>query len=418
MKNFASSTDNAVSQITAFNAGRDPQLVARKYAAMRQSAFAFMRGTCHLFYESWSHDTILASAPRTWVSGDLHVENFGTYKGDNRLTYFDVTDFDETVLGPITWDIGRFLSSILVGSSDWGIAPVDARTLALKALVIYTRELASGKASWIERENARGVVKRLFAQVAGRSRTDLLNRFTTRRGKRRRLTIDADHTLPPTDRDRARIEIMLAALGAAAGDQGYFTAVDVARRVSGIGSMETPRFITLVEGRGSPDRNVLLTIKTSRASSLAHRVTTTQPEWPSEAARVANVERHCSAVPPAFLQTIDWEGESYVVRELQPVDDRVRLHDWEKHPRKLGDAILTMAAVSAWMHLRSGAWRGSASIDELTAFGHSADWAPALEECAQDAALETERQFQEFARAYDSGALNDATAGPATPPSQ
>ncbi|MGI8509634.1 MAG: DUF2252 domain-containing protein [Gemmatimonadaceae bacterium] len=395
-----------LSAIAAFDHGREPALLARKYALMRQSMFAFMRGTCHLFYATLPSIPRLDRAPSTWLSGDLHVENFGTYKGDNRLTYFDVTDFDESALAPVTLDLGRFLASILLGASDWNLDPADAQMLARKALVAYTVELASGKASWIERENARGVVKRLLAQVAGRSRTELLDHFTVRKGKRRRLLVDDKHTLSITDSERVRVEQMIAAVGAAVHDQEYFSAIDVARRASGVGSLGIPRFIALVEGRGSPDRNVLLTIKAARPSSLsAADLSAVQPEWPSEAARIASVQRQCSAVGPAFLQTLDWEGESYVLRELQLVNDRVNLRDWEKHPKKLGDAIMTMAAVSAWMHLRGCAWRGAASIDELTAFAREDDWAPAMMQCAQDAAHATEQQYVEFVSAYDNGDL-------------
>ncbi|MGI9090081.1 MAG: DUF2252 domain-containing protein [Gemmatimonadaceae bacterium] len=413
-------SEDTLAAIATFERGRDPALLARKYAAMRQSPFAFMRGTCHLFYATlasapeFSSASMLDGAPRTWLSGDLHVENFGTYKGDNRLTYFDITDFDESALGPVILDIARLLSSILAGGSEWGLNADDALALARKAQVAYATELASGKASWIERENARGVLKRLFAQVAGRSRTELLDRFTVRKAKHRRLVIDDKHALSIPEEQRTNVERMIAAVGVAARDEAYFAPIDVAQRVSGIGSLGTPRFIALVEGRGSPDRNVLLTIKAARRSSLAQMprlVAGVQPEWPSEAARIANVQRHCSAVPPAFLRTLEWNSDSYVVRELQPEDDRVRLRDWEKHPKKLGDAIITMAAVSAWMHLRGAAWRGSASVDELVSFAHDDQWAPVLMRCSQDASTRTEHQFQQFARAYDNRELDASADG-------
>lgn len=422
--------EDILASIAKAERGRDPALMTRKYAAMRQSQFAFMRGTCHLFYAMLgsapeiSPDFSLDGAPRTWLSGDLHVENFGTYKGDNRLTYFDVTDFDESALGSVALDVVRFLSSILVGASEWGLNADDARALAQKAQLAYAAELASGKASWIERENARGMVKRLFAQVAGRSRTELLDRFTVRKARHRRLVIDNKHALSITEAERASVERMVAAIGAAARDEAYFAPIDVAQRVSGIGSLGTPRFIALVEGRGSPDRNVLLTIKAARRSSLAQLsrlVPGPQPEWPSEAARIATVQRHCSAVPPAFLRTLEWNADSYVVRELQPEDDRVRLRDWEKHPKKLGDAIITMAVVCAWMHLRGAAWRGSASVDEIVAFAHDDRWPSSLMHCAQSASARTELQFQQFARAYDNGELDPTTGSgtgvTSTPPS-
>ena len=93
---------DCLQRITTYNYGRDPERLSRKYAAMRADVFAFLRGTCHLFYEDWPHISTLNDAPRTWICGDLHLENFGSYKGDNRLTYFDLNDFDEAILAPCT----------------------------------------------------------------------------------------------------------------------------------------------------------------------------------------------------------------------------------------------------------------------------------------------------------------------------
>jgi uncharacterized protein (DUF2252 family) len=36
--------------IAQFNAGREPERLQLKYRKMRSSAFAFFRGSCHLFY--------------------------------------------------------------------------------------------------------------------------------------------------------------------------------------------------------------------------------------------------------------------------------------------------------------------------------------------------------------------------------
>ena len=86
------------------NLGRDPQLVNAKYKAMRQNAFVFLRGACLLFCESLPDSPVLTQAPRAWSCGDLHFENFGSYKADNRQVYFDINDYDEAALAPCTWD--------------------------------------------------------------------------------------------------------------------------------------------------------------------------------------------------------------------------------------------------------------------------------------------------------------------------
>jgi len=68
-----------------------------KYERMAKDAFSFFRGTCHLFYEDLSKEKNLPASPPIWISGDLHVENFGSFKSDNRLVYFDLNDFEEAI---------------------------------------------------------------------------------------------------------------------------------------------------------------------------------------------------------------------------------------------------------------------------------------------------------------------------------
>lgn len=400
---------DTLKSIAASNAGSDLDLRSRKYAAMRETPFAFMRGACQLFYSSLPEVVTLSGAPPAWLCGDMHVENFGTYRGDNRLTYFDVTDFDESALGPLTLDLIRFLASIRVGAAEWGVSGDDTEALIQRSLVAYSTELSLGKPSWIERENARGTVKRLFAQVAGRSRNELLGRYSIRKGRRRRLLIDGRHLLAATTAERADVEHMMGTIAESARDDEYFRVVDVAHRIAGIGSIAFPRYVVLVEGRGSPDRNVFIDLKFAHPSVIATLRPRGQPAWRDDADRIVSVQRHSAVVAPAFLFAAEWNAQSYCSREMQPQEDRVRLHDWEKQPKKIGEAIVLMATVAAWLHLRGGGWLGSAPIEQLSAFGRETSWREPLLELARDAATRTQQQYVEFSRAYDDGYFNAQT---------
>jgi uncharacterized protein (DUF2252 family) len=402
---------NLLESIVATNRGADPDLRLRKCAAMRQTPFSFMRGTCQIFYSSLPQLVTLAGAPPVWLCGDMHVENFGTYKGDNRLTYFDVTDFDESALGPLTLDLVRFIASILVGAAEWGVSAEDVETLVQRCLIAYSTELSLGKPAWIERESARGMIKRLFAQVAGRSRSELLGSYTTRKGKRRRLVTDGRHLLAATAEEHVGVEHMLATIADAAHDSEYFRTIDVARRIGGVGGSAFPRYVVLVEGRGSPDRNVLLDLKLAHPSAIASSRPHGQPSWRDDAERVVAVQRHSAVVAPAFLFAAEWGGGNYCSREMQPHEDRVRLHDWERQPKKIGEAMVLMAAVVAWLHLRGGGWLGSAPIEQLSAFGRETSWREPLMQLARDAAERTQEQYREFAMAYDDGYFSEQTQG-------
>jgi uncharacterized protein (DUF2252 family) len=49
---------------------------------MTENAFRFFRGTCHLFYQDLAPAQPLPLSPLAWICGDLHIENFGSYRGD------------------------------------------------------------------------------------------------------------------------------------------------------------------------------------------------------------------------------------------------------------------------------------------------------------------------------------------------
>ena len=92
--------ENTTRRIVEFNKGFLENMVEIKYELMRENLFRFYRGTDHLFYEDLSKVGDFPDSPLTWICGDLHLENYGTYKSDNRLVYFDLNDFDESILAP------------------------------------------------------------------------------------------------------------------------------------------------------------------------------------------------------------------------------------------------------------------------------------------------------------------------------
>src|SRR5580692_10359026 len=135
-------------RIKAFNEDRVPEFRSMKYRIMADNAFSFFRGTCHLFYEDLSGHNQIPFSPPSWVCGDLHLENFGSYKGDNRLVYFDMNDFDEALLSPISWELVRMICSIFIGFDTLKIAKDEALKMAQIFLQTYSHIMANGKAHY------------------------------------------------------------------------------------------------------------------------------------------------------------------------------------------------------------------------------------------------------------------------------
>jgi uncharacterized protein (DUF2252 family) len=399
-----------IERIKAFNLGREPERLALKYQRMRASAFAFLRGTCHLFYEDWTKGGPLDAAPLAWISGDLHLENFGSYKGDNRLGYFDLNDFDEAYLAPATWDLARFVTSLYLAADTLEIGDSDARALGATFLDAYGSALHEGKARWVERSTAEGMVRRLLRRIKQRTRRELLDAMTSGRHKGRKFIIDGQHRLAVSRADRAAVVASMKTFAASEYcpedfSGGYLRVLDVARRIAGTGSLGIRRFSVLVEGNGGPDGNFVLDLKEARRSALAPYGTAPQPNWPNDATRVVVVQRRAEAIAPALLHVVTMGRSSFVLKELQPSIDRLTI-DESTSGDDLGLIMVTMGHLLGWSHLRGNGRQGSAIADELVTFGGERWWVRETLAYARKYRDVVKADYAEFAKAYDAGVFN------------
>ena len=394
---------NIVHRIVVANADRDPIRVAMKYRMMRASCWSFFRGTCHLFYDRLPKNGIARSAPPVWSCGDLHLENFGSYKGDNRLVYFDINDFDEAAISPASWDLARMLTSILVRTATLGLSKGNTHALASEFIAAYLQTLRNGRALWVERDTAQGIVHGLLEGARARPRTAFLAQRTRRSGLRRHLRLDGKKLLPVSDAQRTAVTAFMAAFASSQLHPAFYRMIDVAVRVAGTGSLGVDRYAILVEGKGSPDMNYLLDLKQSRPSTLAVHLASIQPTWRTEAERIVAVQQRMQAAPMAFLHAVDLGGRAYVLRALQPSEDRVDLAAIENNVDSLLGVIRVMGQCLAAAQLRSAGRQGSASADQLIAFAGRKKLPGKLMELAFAMAERTTLDWAIYCQAYDDG---------------
>ncbi|MDL2354574.1 MAG: DUF2252 family protein [Pseudomonadota bacterium] len=396
---------DVVGAIRAFNAGREPQRLAMKYAAMRGGPFAFLRATCHLFYDRLPADPIMAAAPSAWCCGDLHLENFGSYQGDDRRAYFDINDFDEAALAPLSWDLLRFATSVIVGAHALGLHGAQARALCIGFLDSYAATLAGGTAGAVEAHTSGGLVRSLLDDVGGRSGAAFLDRRTERHGAQRRIRIDGKHALAASNAERAHAEALLAAFARGQPAPAAFAPLDVARRIAGVGSLGLERYVILVRGHGGADGNELLDLKRAQQSSLAPHWRRRQPAWPTQARRIVAVQARLQAVPAAFLHALGAAEPTYVLRALLPSEDKVALERTGTSIAAFGAVVRTMAQVAASAHLRGAGHDGADPAAALIAFGGRLRWRSALLGIALGAAEQVRRDWATYCAAYDGGAF-------------
>lgn len=395
-----------VEAIIEFNRGRDPRRLRLKYAAMQASAFAFLRGTCHLFYADLPADGVLRQAPLAWISGDLHLENFGAYRGDNRLVYFDLNDFDEACLAPCSWELLRVLTSILLAGDMLGVSERDAAKLCRVLLDAYCAELREGKARWLERPLAEGLIRELLQDLKRTHREKFLDKRTFLKGKHRRFRIDDERALETSEQEREQVAAELERFAGKQKHADFYRVLDVADRIAGTGSLGVKRYAVLVEGRGSPDGNFLLDVKEALPSAPARHLDVPQPAWGNEAERVVILQRNLEAIAPALLASLELDGKPYVLKELQPSEQRVNLAAHDGSRGKLKTLIQNMGELTAWSQLRAAGWRGSALRETLIAFAEDPSWGKELLELSRERSEVMQGYWKEYCAAYAAGGLD------------
>ncbi|MEY4354298.1 MAG: hypothetical protein RLZZ609_2539 [Cyanobacteriota bacterium] len=392
-------------RLKSFNQGRDPERLAMKYKAMAKDPFAFFRGTCHLFYEDWPQASALDATPAAWICGDLHLENFGSYKGDNRLVYFDINDFDEAVRAPAGWDLARILTSLWTARKGLNLDKVQADSLSQIFLEAYMEELRLGKVRWLERTLAQGMIRDLLKGLKDLPRQSLIEKHTEPGGKR--LLIDGKHTLAADQESQAKVRAILALVKEVHEKADFFHVHDVARRIAGVGSLGLERYSILVDGRGGINGHFLLDLKVQPGSSLKPYVPLPQPHWSNEAERVVAVQSRGQAIAPAFAAAVAYAGTSYVLREMMPTSDRICLQRWDGKLSRLEIVLHSMGHLVVWSHMRSASWKGAAILDEWIDFGCQERWREPLLTHAKHCAQQVKNDWQDFSEAYEAGAFSD-----------
>src|ERR1051326_9354069 len=94
-----------------------------KHKEMASAAFPFLRATFYRWVQVWPEicDEI-AKTPRVIAVGDLHVENFGTWRDAEGRLIWGVNDFDEAAAMPYTNDLVRLATSALLAIEEGKLA--------------------------------------------------------------------------------------------------------------------------------------------------------------------------------------------------------------------------------------------------------------------------------------------------------
>ena len=134
---------------------------------------------------------------------------------------------------------------------------------------------------------------------------------------------------------------------------------------------------------------------TAHAAPVRH-LRVRQPPWRTDAERVATVQHFMQYVPVARLSWIATAPVSYILHELEPIDDRIDISVLV--PSDYQDFVQQWAHLLASAQLRSAGWKGSADLDTMIAYGQALDRRARLRlmKAAAAAAGAQKRAWKEF----------------------
>jgi uncharacterized protein (DUF2252 family) len=283
-----SRTSTVVAEIKNANAALSDAARAEKYAAMKASPFAFFRGTNHLYWRDYGSSSKLStyggtSQARTWLAGDMHVDNTGAFDDDEGDIVFGINDFDEAVIGDYQLDVFRMaISLVLVARQNGGFSASNQGALVDSFTEKYLDAMASYAGSSAEAErkflasNTYGLLNNFLSDTAANdSRVKMLDSWTVQVNGVRALDTTNNKNLAPVssavgdDITKSMESYQGTLSGGALPPSSYFKVKSVAERLhAGLGSLGKARYYVLVEGATTgQDDDRILEIKAQGAPS-------------------------------------------------------------------------------------------------------------------------------------------------------
>ena len=277
---------------------RTPELVPVRYGRMARSPFAFFRGGAAIMAADLA--ATAATGLDVQLCGDAHLANFGGFAAPDRSLVFDLNDFDETLPGPLEWDVKRLAASFVVAGRDRGFDAAARRDVVVTAMrayreamrtfaamrtidVWYARlDIETKFAEWGRRLDARRrkELDRAVAKARRKNSMRALSKLTYEVDGGPRIVSDPPLIVPIGDllgaeeaaADVARLAALLRDYRRSLPYDirqlaASYEPVDLAHKVVGVGSVGTRAWIVLLLGRDEADP-LFLQVKEAQRSVL------------------------------------------------------------------------------------------------------------------------------------------------------
>jgi hypothetical protein len=324
------------------------QDLALKHQHMAEAAFPFFRATFYRWLQLWPEVCPdLMKAPTVLGVGDLHIENFGTWRDEEGRLIWGVNDLDETWPASFALDLVRLTTSVYVAIGEAHLS-LTKRIAAEAIEEGYRDALAAGGQAFILAEDHRWL--RLLALGKLRDPVQFWDKL--------------EHLPPYTAKPPTEVRTMLEKSLPSA-REAYL----LKRRIAGLGSLGHPRILALSRYRGA---------------FIAREAKAIRPSAWVWARKASSTEIYCDKLVQRSIRVPDpcvhFHGR-WVVRRLAPDCSRIELASLSKD-RDEARLLYSMGWETANMHFstpqaitkvkydlaaREGRWLHKASKNMLAA---------------------------------------------------
>jgi uncharacterized protein (DUF2252 family) len=334
--------------------------LAAKHACMKADLFSFLRGTFYRWAQLFPGlCPQLVRAPKVLAVGDVHLENYGTWRDSEGRLVWGINDFDEVCPLPYTNDLVRLATSAWLAIGLHGLAISHGEACAAILDGYWDGLVVKGRPFVLSERNR-------WLRDAVTSRLRDPTRFWEKL-----LALPLAKNVPPSVR---------ALLATALPERGL--AFSVAHRRSGVGSLGRPRFTAVAEWRGGKVAREAKALIPS-AWWWAHGLERSAGVYFNEIVRRA-VRAH-----DPFLRT---EGK-WILRRLSPYCSRIELRQMPRG-RDEGKLLWGMGLELANVHLGTP---GAATRIRADLRRRKAKW---LQQSAQVLAEATVAEWKEWKRGH------------------
>jgi hypothetical protein len=341
-----------------------------KHKLMAQGAFPFLRAT----YWRWAETILdicpdLAHAPSVLAIGDIHIENYGSWRDAEGRVVWGVNDFDEVAEMPYALDLVRLATSAVLA----GVRGMGEGAVCRNVLAGYRAGLAKPRPFVLDRQH-HWLREKVVVPEADRKKFWTKYDPANKKNKTR-------HRIP-----RAFRKALATTLPSECAEVAYWP------RTAGMGSLGRPRWVGFATWQGAP---VVREAKAALCSAWVRHHGGSQRLRCEEAA----FGRYRSPNPWYSVR------RGIVVRRLSPNDRKIELPSHTEDAPSKGFAerpafvnakmLAAMGADLAAIHLGSGN-HSKAIMKDLRKRGGS--WLRHAVAAATDQVRREQREWKKAAR--------------------